>query len=42
MKDPQYFRRVYVDYGTVVWPNEQDIAPELIDMELQPDPESKK
>ena len=42
LKDPKYFRRVYVDYGTVVWPNEQDIDPELIEMELQPERESAK
>ena len=40
MKDPAYFRRVYVDYGTVVWPHEQDIAPETIAYELQPEPAS--
>lgn len=37
LKDPNYFCRVYIDYGTVVWPNEQDIDPELIEMELQPE-----
>jgi len=42
LTDPKYFRRVYVDYGTVVWPNEQDIDPELIEMELQPERESTK
>jgi hypothetical protein len=35
LKDPRYFRQVYVDYGTVVWPHEQDIDPELIELELQ-------
>jgi hypothetical protein len=35
LKDPAYFRQVYVDYGTVVWPHEQDIDPELIEIELQ-------
>ena len=35
LKDPYYFRQVYVDYGTVVWPHEQDIDPELIELELQ-------
>jgi hypothetical protein len=39
LKDPRYFRRVYVDYDTVVWPHEQDIDPELIEMELQSEPE---
>lgn len=40
MKDPAYFRRVYVDYGTVVWPHEQDIAPETVEFLLQPEPAS--
>ena len=40
LKNPDYFRRVYIDYGTVVWPDKQDIDPELIEMELQPEPES--
>lgn len=35
--DSEYFRRVHINYGTVVWPHEQDIDPELIDMELQPE-----
>ena len=42
LRDPEYFRRVYVDYGTVVWPNEQDIDPELIEMELRPEPVPNK
>jgi hypothetical protein len=42
LKDLKYFRRVYIDYGTVVWPHEQDIDPELIEMELQPELESSK
>ncbi len=42
LKDPKYFRSVYVNYGTVVWPNEQDIDPDLIEMELQPEPGPKK
>lgn len=42
LKDPKYFRLVCVEYGTVVWPNEQDIDPELIEMELQPESGSTK
>jgi hypothetical protein len=38
LKDRQYFRRVYVDYNTVVWPHGQDIDPETIDYLLQPEP----
>jgi hypothetical protein len=37
LKDQRYFRRVHVDYGTVVWPHEQDVAPETIEMLLQPE-----
>lgn len=40
LKNPKYFRRVHIDYGTVVWPHEQDIAPETIAYELQPEPVS--
>ncbi len=42
LKDPQYFRRVRVDYDTVVWPHEQDIAPETIEYLLQPEPAPNK
>lgn len=42
LRDKEYFRRVYIDYGTVVWPHEQDIDPELIEMELQPEPARSK
>jgi len=37
LKDPKYFRRVFIDYDTVVWPHEQDIAPETIESEMLPD-----
>jgi hypothetical protein len=42
LKDPKNFRRVYLAYGTVVWPHELDIAPETIEMELQPEPAVNK
>jgi hypothetical protein len=42
LRDTNYFNRVYIDFGTVVWPHEQDIDPELIEMELQPEPVSNK
>ena len=29
-KDVLYFRRVRVEHGTVVWPNEQDICPDTL------------
>ena len=36
LKNPEYFRRAFIDYGTVVWPHEQDIAPDTIEVGLQP------
>jgi hypothetical protein len=35
-KNLKYFKCVYVDYGIVVWPHEQDIAPETVEYDLQP------
>jgi hypothetical protein len=42
LKDPEYFRRVSVKYDTVVWPHEQDIAPETVEYLLQLEPAPKK
>lgn len=33
LRDKQYFKRVTVDSGTVVWPNEQDICPDTLYLE---------
>jgi len=35
LRDPQYFRRVGVAYGGVMWPHEQDFSAETIEYELQ-------
>jgi hypothetical protein len=33
LKDKGYFKRVKVAFGTVQWPNEQDISPETLYLE---------
>lgn len=33
---PELFRRVRVDYGTVVWPGEIDVAPETLYLDSEP------
>lgn len=33
LQDPDYFSKVSVAYGTVQWPNEQDISPDTLYLE---------
>jgi hypothetical protein len=33
LKDKDYFKKVKVAFGTVQWPNEQDIGPETLYLE---------
>lgn len=35
LRDPDYFRRFRVAFGTVQWPNEQDFAPETLYLESE-------
>lgn len=30
LKDPSYFKKVFVSGGIVQWPNEEDISPDLL------------
>ena len=35
LKDYNYFSRAKIEYGTIVWPNEQDFSPETIEKWMQ-------
>ncbi len=42
LRDLQYFRRVRVAYGGVMWPHEQDFSAETIEYELQREQSPKR
>ncbi len=35
LKNPEYFKKVSIQYDTVSWPNEQDICPDTLYLESQ-------
>ncbi|MBI2908044.1 MAG: DUF2442 domain-containing protein [Chloroflexi bacterium] len=35
LKDPNYFKRARIEFGTIVWPNEQDFSPETIETRME-------
>jgi hypothetical protein len=35
LKDYKYFRRATIQYGTIMWPNEQDFSPETIEIRME-------
>lgn len=35
LKDYDYFKRARIEFGTLVWPNEQDFSPETIETKME-------
>jgi hypothetical protein len=35
LKDYSYFQRAKIEYGTIVWPNEQDFSPDTIAIKME-------
>jgi hypothetical protein len=35
LKDPAFFRQVYVDHGAVAWPGQIDLAPDAMYREIK-------
>jgi hypothetical protein len=34
LRDPAYFARVFIDFGTPTWPNGYDLAPNALHVEM--------
>jgi hypothetical protein len=35
LRDPAYFRRVFLEFGALTWPNGYDMAPEWLRREME-------
>ena len=35
VRDPHFFRQVYIEHGAVAWPGEIDLAPDAMYIEVQ-------
>jgi hypothetical protein len=35
LRDPDYFARVFLDYGAPTWPNSFDMSPDWLRMEME-------
>lgn len=42
LRDPNYFQRVFLEFGAPTWPNGYDMAPEWLRRELEAAGELKK
>lgn len=38
LRDPEFFAKVFIDFGTLAWPGELDIAPEPLYAEARRNP----
>ena len=35
LREPEYFRRVFLDYGAPTWPNGYDVCPDWLRLEIE-------
>jgi hypothetical protein len=42
LRDPEFFRRAYVDRGVVTWPNDIDLAPDAMYAEVLKEAEAAR